>query len=190
VVDFGLAKRGEMANMLKTAPRTRLGTPAYMSPEQAFGREVDARADLYSLGVLLYEMLTGYTPFSSDTMQGLFLEHFHTQPRSLSEVTPEAVPDPEIDTLLMALLNKEPQDRPESAAVVFSTIDAILGRLGWVQDATGIEVVRHPACPPPPPRVESFEMPAWQRSVTNRTIQIMAAVLIVATVIVVLWKVL
>ncbi len=137
VVDFGIAKlnpalagleAGPLSIQL-TAPGTRLGTPAYIPPEQAFGKAIDGRTDLYALGVLLYEMLTGHLPFKSDSEQGLFLEHLHTPPRPISEAAPDLAIDPAIERLTLQMLEKKPDDRPPSADAVIRTIDQILMRL-------------------------------------------------------------
>ena len=86
VADFGLAKVREGFELAADKPFTQtgfmVGTPPYMSPEQAMGIEVDGRSDLYSLGVVLYEMLTGRLPFRSDTPLGMLIHHRDTQPES------------------------------------------------------------------------------------------------------------
>ena len=87
---------------IATSPGIRLGTPAYIPPEQAFGKPIDARSDLYSVGVLLFEMLTGHKPFNSDTERGLCLEHLHTAPKPVNSVNDALQIDPQIEMLLQA----------------------------------------------------------------------------------------
>ena len=130
IIDFGLAKRNQDSDPVTvTAPRTRLGTPGYMPPEQAFYRKVDPTADLYALGVILYEMVTGLPLFESDTNQGLYLEHLYSAPPPLSEVAPDLEVEPGVEELIMQLLAKESQDRPSSAKSVVRRIDKLLSEL-------------------------------------------------------------
>src|SRR5690606_28819341 len=89
------------------------GTPEYMSPEQAAGRPVDHKSDLYALGVILYEMLTGMPPFVAGTMVEVLTCHLHQEPKTLPAFVPTAIAD-----LTLALLAKDPQERPESAGDV------------------------------------------------------------------------
>ncbi len=112
VLDFGIAKVREGAMDLGggyTATKTGMvvGTPQYISPEQAMGKQgdaVDGRADLYSLGVVLYEMLTGHLPFDSDTPVGLLLHHIQTIPTPPHELCPELDIPEALSLLLMKAL--------------------------------------------------------------------------------------
>ncbi|HEX2173429.1 MAG TPA: protein kinase, partial [Dehalococcoidia bacterium] len=121
VMDFGLAKvQGAPA---VTATQVRIGTPQYMSPEQALGGTADERSDLYSLGVLLYETTTGMRPFESDDPQAVLSKHLHQTPASPSAITP--VLPPALDALILSLLEKDPLKRPASAAEVLAALEAI-----------------------------------------------------------------
>ncbi|MFD8148460.1 serine/threonine-protein kinase [Streptomyces sp. NPDC059708] len=121
VLDFGLAKflddslrAGDL-----TATGTALGTFAYMSPEQCRGDSgIDHRADLYSLGCLLYEGLAGRPPFTNPAAHALLYQHVHEQPRPLG---PDAAP-PGVADLVMRLLAKDPAHRPQDAVTVVTEL--------------------------------------------------------------------
>jgi serine/threonine-protein kinase len=116
VVDFGIARAMEAGARL-TVTGNAVGTPTYMSPEQAMGeREVDGRSDLYSLGVLAYQMLTGRVPFTAGNSMALLLKHVSEPPRPIAELRPD-VPKNLQDVVERALL-KEPDDRWPSAAAM------------------------------------------------------------------------
>src|SRR5262249_24441702 len=112
ILDFGLARPVE-GNAQVTQSGTVVGTPAYMAPEQAEGRRVDARVDLFSLGCVLYRMLTGQLPFPGTSMVAVLVAVVHEQPRAVQELAPQA--PPELANLIMRLLAKKPEDRPTKA---------------------------------------------------------------------------
>jgi serine/threonine protein kinase len=119
VLDFGIAKvNTELGGAALTRAGTIFGTPNYMSPEQALGRPVDGRTDLYALGVLLYEMLAGSTPFSSDNLVAVLVAQLTAPPPEL----PASVPLP-VRQLVSTLLAKPPEERFQSAAEVVAAID-------------------------------------------------------------------
>ena len=120
LADFGIAhiagERSDGAAHL-TSAGVVLGTVAYMSPEQAEGTsEIDGRSDLYSLGCVLYELLTGSTPFESDTPVGMLVKHLSQVPAPLRERIPGLAPA--INDTIMTLLAKEPTARPATAGDV------------------------------------------------------------------------
>ena len=94
-------------------PGSVQGTPAYMSPEQARGEKIDHRSDLYSIGVLLFECLTGKRPFTADTTFGLLMQHINEQPVSPRSLNPRA--STQLEKVIMRLLAKDPRDRYQSA---------------------------------------------------------------------------
>src|SRR5262249_9516456 len=98
----------------------------YMSPEQAQGKPVDARCDLYSIGVMLFEMLTGGPPFDANTLVSLLLAHVTQPPKRLEEAGVQLPNQAALQQLLDRLLAKNPIDRPPSAAHALATIDQLL----------------------------------------------------------------
>jgi serine/threonine-protein kinase len=112
VMDFGIARMAEGDNVTQTA--AVLGTASYLSPEQAQGRPVDARSDIYSLGVVLYEMLTGGVPFVGDTAVAVAYKHVQEVPPLPSTKNPEV--SPALDAVVMRAMAKNPANRYPSAA--------------------------------------------------------------------------
>ncbi|HTU92477.1 MAG TPA: protein kinase, partial [Gemmataceae bacterium] len=126
ILDFGLA-RSSSDDIHLTQSGAIVGTPAYMSPEQARGEKVDSRCDLYSLGCVLYRLCTGELPFKGDSAMSMLLALAIEQPKSPREVNPD-VPPPLAD-LILRLLAKDPAQRPASAAIVAEDLQALERRL-------------------------------------------------------------
>ncbi len=123
ILDFGIAKlTGEAGN---TRGGAVLGTPSYMAPEQTQGEAVDARADIWSLGVVLYEMLAGRRPFVGGTDAAVVHAVLHETPKPLTHVRPE-VPA-ELDRILSRMLAKEPERRYADAAETLADLRSVLG---------------------------------------------------------------
>lgn len=120
ILDFGIAK---LADARLTRSGMVLGTYAYMSPEQAGGEPVDARSDVWSLGVVLYEMLAGITPFRGESGRSVLAAILRAAPPGLASRRSD-VPS-EIETFVLRLLAKEPEDRPSSMAAVITAIDGL-----------------------------------------------------------------
>ncbi|HLZ10520.1 MAG TPA: serine/threonine-protein kinase, partial [Chloroflexota bacterium] len=116
ILDFGLARRAGTGQLNLTHDGTIVGTPAYMSPEQACGKTVDARADLFSLGVVMYRMATGELPFKGvDPVSQMIALTTESPPDPVS-LNPEL--PPELADLIVRLLEKDPAHRPASAKEV------------------------------------------------------------------------
>ncbi len=127
LVDFGIAVcKPSNADATRLTTNGVIGTPHYMSPEQAQGEVVDHRADLYALGCIMFELLTGKPPFEGSGFEVL-LAHLGRPIPVPSDVSPD-VPEA-VDELVMHLLAKKPDDRPRSADEVVELIDEALGRL-------------------------------------------------------------
>ncbi|MCS6885357.1 MAG: serine/threonine-protein kinase [Acidobacteriota bacterium] len=113
VLDFSIAKLKTAEGAVLTQQGMVVGTPQYMSPEQGEGRELDHRSDIYSLGVILYELLTGHLPFKGSSPIALVLNHIHSLPKPLRELNPQ-VP-PAIEAVVLKALAKKREDRQQSA---------------------------------------------------------------------------
>lgn len=114
------------AQLVQTAPGIRLGTPEYIPPEQAFAKGIDETVDLYALGIIFYEMLLGRKPFSAENAQGMYLAHLYEAPKSLLSVAPSIEITQKVDDLIMSLMQKLPQDRPQSAKSVLKMINRMI----------------------------------------------------------------
>ncbi|MES1188532.1 MAG: serine/threonine-protein kinase [Myxococcales bacterium] len=135
VLDFGIAKVpiGEVPHPTQTPAHTPItkagmvfGTPEYMAPEQALGQTVDGRADLYALGVILYEMLSGSRPFSSQSQVGILGQQLSKSPPKISDRAPGIVVPPAVEAVAMKLLQREASERYQSASEVVDVINRLL----------------------------------------------------------------
>jgi serine/threonine protein kinase len=126
IVDFGIAKIMESESTRVTQTGELLGTPQYMSPEQCRGGELDARSDVYSLGCVIFEAITGKPPFSGESMVSVIVDQISKPARSLGEVRPDIQFPIELEDLLAKALAKEPVDR-------FQSMNALLQEMIDVQ---------------------------------------------------------
>jgi eukaryotic-like serine/threonine-protein kinase len=172
VLDFGLAKQGATPN--GPTPQTRasmiVGTPEYMAPEQACGQPVSPRTDLYAVGIILFEMLTGRLPFRGDSPMHVAIQQVQAQPPSPASLV-DGLP-PELNELVLRLLAKEPEQRPASAEAVVRELKAIAKALavdmtqlsGFARAVSEPEPAPRAARTPTPPPAETVEAP---RAITS-----------------------
>jgi serine/threonine-protein kinase len=176
VLDFGIAKMlrpdDQPMDVVETQAGTVFGTPRYMSPEQAQGKPLDPRTDLYSLGVILYQVLTGRPPFTDNDAVVVMARHIKSVPKRPSEVCPEANIPKELEDVVMRALSKDPNDRQASADIFAGELLAALeaqnattsGVRASITNAAGIRVpdsMRPPptSLPPPPRKRASSPLP-------------------------------
>ncbi|MEU6142762.1 PASTA domain-containing protein [Streptomyces sp. NPDC047081] len=123
VMDFGIARDIRDVGMTQTS--LVIGTAQYLSPEQAMGHAIDARSDLYSVGCLLYELLTFRTPFTGESPMAVMYQHVQEEPRPPSLYNPEV--GPQVDAIVLRALSKDPAYRYQSAQEMLADVEAYLG---------------------------------------------------------------
>jgi tetratricopeptide (TPR) repeat protein len=148
IMDFGLARL--LAQEGGDGFASRSGSPAYVSPEQVRGTAPDGRSDLYSLGIVLYEMLTGRTPFKGDSVKAIIDRHLHEVPEEPRQLNP-AIPA-DLSRIVMKCLAKDPGERYQSAAELRQALGCVEGGPGtrispgvrrglWIGAAAGVLAV-------------------------------------------------
>ncbi|HRE49504.1 MAG TPA: protein kinase [Aggregatilineales bacterium] len=135
LMDFGLAIPVDGGVKRVTAMGSIIGTPAYLSPEQAQGKRLDPRTDLYSLGVVLYEMATGQLPFDSEDISAILIQQVNKQPVPPRNIAPH-IPL-WLDTIILKALEKQPDNRFASAAIMAAALQA--GLSGTVRSTVSNE---------------------------------------------------
>jgi serine/threonine-protein kinase len=150
VTDFGIARAGA-SEMTETG--SIMGTAQYLSPEQAQGHAVTAASDLYSIGVMLYEMLAGRLPFEGDSAVSIALKHLSEPPVPISQLRPDV--NPAVESVVMAALAKDPAHRWQSADDFAEALQAAGAQLGLAQpapqDTAAFAPVPATVVPPPAP---------------------------------------
>jgi serine/threonine-protein kinase len=148
VMDFGLAKLVEGETLARKVTDTNVdfavGTPGYICPEQVRGEEMDHRGDLYSVGVMMYELLTGRLPFTGPTSMDILLAHATDHPPTFAELGLKGWVPREVEHLVFECLAKDPEDRPQAARELAERFDTALERA-----KTAIENRPVPGVPPP-----------------------------------------
>ena len=183
VMDFGIARVADLSALTRSG--YLVGTPHYISPEQARGQEVDHRSDLYSLGVVLYEMITGQVLFDADSPISVALKHLNepVPPLSLQRAD---IPD-EVEALVNRCLAKHREDRFQSAEELIAAIDRVSGRPVSTQVETVVtKPARVPLPPPSPPPVVHPPAPTTPRVVPRPRRQAKAPWVAMGAVIVIL----
>jgi hypothetical protein len=172
ILDFGIAKLFDGANLPSDDPRltqlgVTIGTPTYIAPEQAFGQPIDARADLYALSVMLYEMIAGLPPFEADDVVALLSMHTSAEVPPFRKVAPEARVPKSVEALIREGLEKNKDDRIPTAGEYIARIDEILDADGASLSTDGESGLREI----PSLMAEGFRdtvAPAMARAVTRR----------------------
>lgn len=159
VLDFGVAKIDQDDATPLTAAGTIFGTARYMAPEQASGQAVDARCDIYAVGVMLYELLTGHAPFEDENPMKLLTRVLEQVPRPPSQCCPQAQIAEQVDRLVLRALAKDPRDRFQSMGELESELESLS------LDASFLPERAHSICPEaifagPEARSSELESPA------------------------------
>ncbi|CAM5515018.1 serine/threonine-protein kinase PksC [Streptomyces avidinii] len=141
VMDFGIARAMQSGVTSMTQTGMVVGTPQYLSPEQALGRAVDARSDLYSVGIMLFELLTGRVPFVADSALGMAYAHVQEEPVAPSSINRSVTPA--MDALVARALKKNPNERFPTAAAMLDEVARVAGS-GYTGGAPAIVPGSHP----------------------------------------------
>ncbi len=187
ITDFGIARAVDSTTKL-TKTGMSIGTPHYMSPEQARGKTLDGRSDIYALGIVLYEMLTGHVPFDADDSVAIAVKHIQEPvPRLPAQLS-------RYQGLLDGLLTKEPERRVQSGSKVCELIDALLGVR--MTPAAGVPTpraipmshreTRREGAAPAAPVPSVLDMAEKARPARNPLVPVLAIALVVLVVILII----
>lgn len=152
LIDFGVAKQLESKTFTRTG--TLWGTPAYMSPEQARGDEIGAAADVYAIGIIVYELICGNLPFHASTQMGYALKHMNEAPRSMLSLPGMNSVPTQLDELVLRTLSKSAAERPDSMMSFVKALEAI--RVECFNDARMTRV--------PAEEVDPVALQDWMRN--------------------------
>ena len=176
VTDFGIARSESLTSM--TATGAVMGTPHYMSPEQSRGEEVDARSDVYSLGCMLYQMVTDALPFKGNTPLAVIRQQIEAEPTPMRELRSDLTPG--LESVVERAMAKDPDSRFQSVSELSTALRAALSEAEAAPRSGGRARVESPVAPPVTPAqpavtpsdtwMESWAG-AWQRAHRNRWAQ-------------------
>jgi serine/threonine protein kinase len=159
LMDFGIARSGVQSDL--TRPGTSMGTLSYMSPEQVRGGPIDARSDIYSTGVMMYELFTGSRPFQSDSAYGVLNQQCNDAPKPPVEVNPQL--PPALSDLILCAMAKDPAHRFQNAQAVSNALRHVFAAQNPVAKAQEVPFtpVVIPAIPQPVAPPSSAHRGAW-----------------------------
>jgi hypothetical protein len=160
IVDFGIAKTVQQSDQTVTSLGVAIGTPEYMSPEQIAGENLDARTDLYSLGLVLFNMLTGVLPHAAMTSKQSLVQRLTARPRALAEVRPNIAWPPRLQKVLDRGLAPEPDDRYSSVGDFARDVRGAVGMPMFVGAAGAPRLTGTPAFPLGPAVADAAATPA------------------------------
>lgn len=175
VLDFGIARMRDFPGATATQSTMPLGTPHYMSPEQCLGEDLDGRSDIYSMGIVTFEMLAGVVPFNSPTSTAVVIQHVNQDPPSLHTLNvsiPEAM-----EKVVLHALAKRREDRPQTAEAFAEEFRAVAEGQRMDSPGSGFD----PTVPMPPP-IQSSPPEREKRSPRRRVALVVAALLLSAGV--------
>jgi serine/threonine protein kinase len=155
VLDFGIAKLRDLAASNLTETGTVMGTPSYMSPEQCMAEELDNRSDIYSLGIVMYEMLCGVVPFKAPTSTATSIQHVTKPPPSMRGVN--ASIKPEIEAVVMHAIEKKREARPQTVAELAQEMSAAVFQTAAAVQSGRINLENAASTTTPSARVTSQE---------------------------------
>ncbi|MHC4062015.1 MAG: protein kinase domain-containing protein, partial [Planctomycetota bacterium] len=175
VTDFGVVKAIQAQTQI-TVTGTVMGTADYIAPEQARGQDIDARADLYAMGVLIYQMLSGRLPFQAESATSMMFQHAYEPPPPLAEVAPD-VPGPLAD-IVMKLMAKKPEERYQSADELLAdlhTIRLMPAAAGYKPQTNIVKAPEYDATPQLPVDLVRFVPTGWLSRLRNRVVDLFGA---------------